>query len=76
MTDPQQELVDVTIHNPRTRMRGVVASNVEMRPWLGGFPVCKALNQYQIIHVGFQETLESGPDHVVYFRLYYSIFNG
>jgi AraC-like DNA-binding protein len=57
MTDPQQELVDVTIHNPRTRMRGVVASNVEMRPWLGGFPVCKALNQYQIIHVGFQETL-------------------
>jgi len=53
----QQELTDVTIHNPRTKVRGVIAMNVEMRPWLAGFPVCKALNQYQIIHVGFQETI-------------------
>lgn len=56
MNDPQQELVDVTIHSPRTKMRGVVGPNVEMRPWLRDFPVCNALNQYQIIHVGFQET--------------------
>lgn len=33
-----------------------MAFNVEMRPWLADFPVCKALNQFQIIHVGFQET--------------------
>src|SRR6266498_3041185 len=56
MPELQHEWVDVTIHNPRTRMRGVMAPNVEMRPWLTGFPVCQALNQYQIIHVGFQET--------------------
>ena len=56
MPELQHESVDVTIHNPRTRMRGVMAPNVEMRPWLTGFPVCQALNQYQIIHVGFQTT--------------------
>ena len=56
MPELQHELVDVTIHNPRTRMRGVMAPNVEMRPWLTGFPLCQALNQYQIIHVGFQTT--------------------
>jgi AraC-like DNA-binding protein len=56
MPELQHELVDVTIHNPRTRMRGVMAPNVEMRPWLADFPVCQALNQYQIIHVGFQTT--------------------
>jgi hypothetical protein len=55
MTEGREELTDVTIHSPRTRMRGVMALNVEMRPWLAGFPVCKALNQYQIIHVGFHE---------------------
>lgn len=56
MPELQHELVDVTLHNPRTRMRGVMAPNVEMRPWLADFPVCQALNQYQIIHVGFQTT--------------------
>src|SRR6266576_3291659 len=56
MPELQHDLVDVTIHNPRTRMRGVMAPNVEMRPWLTGFTVCQALNQYQIIHVGFQAT--------------------
>jgi AraC-like DNA-binding protein len=48
--------VDVTIHSSLTRMTGVQAANVELRPWISKFPVCKALNQYQIIHVGFQET--------------------
>lgn len=56
MPEAPQELVDVTVHSPRTKMRGVMAFNVEMRPWLAEFPVCKALNQFQIIHVGFQET--------------------
>ena len=63
MPELQHELVDVTIHNPRTRMRGVMAPNVEMRPWLAGFTVCQALNQYQIIHVGFQTTY--APMHIV-----------
>jgi hypothetical protein len=56
MPEVHSELVDVSIHSPRTKMRGVMALNVEMRPWLAGFPVCKALNQYQILHVGFHET--------------------
>lgn len=48
---------DVTIHSPRTRMRGVQAANVESRPWIQGFPVCQILNQFQIIHVGIQEAV-------------------
>jgi AraC-like DNA-binding protein len=48
-------LVDVTVHSTLTRMRGVQAENVESRPWLSEFPLCKTLNQYRIIHVGFQE---------------------
>jgi AraC-like DNA-binding protein len=47
---------DVTIHSPLTHMHGVQAANVELRPWISSFPVCKVLNQYQMIHVGFQET--------------------
>src|SRR5262249_29942553 len=54
MDEAPAELTDITIHGPRTRLRGVTGMNVESRPWLAGFPVCKALNQYQIIHVGFQ----------------------
>jgi AraC-like DNA-binding protein len=57
MSKPQVELADVTVHSARTRMHGVLAANVEMRPWLAGFPVCQALNQYQIVHVGFQEAV-------------------
>lgn len=30
--------------------------NVESRPWIEGFPVCQILNQYQILHIGIQET--------------------
>jgi AraC-like DNA-binding protein len=52
-----EELKDVTVHSPLTRMRGVKAANVESRPWIDGFPVCQILNQYQIIHVGIQEAL-------------------
>lgn len=55
-THPFPVAADVTIHSPLTHMRGVQAANVEVRPWISSFPVCKALNQYQIIHVGFQET--------------------
>lgn len=49
-------LTDVTVFGPRTRMRGVRAPNIESRSWLESFPVCQALNQYQMIHIGIEET--------------------
>jgi AraC-like DNA-binding protein len=52
MNRATDELKDVTVHSRRTRMRGVKAANIEPRPWIDAFPVCPALNQYQIIHVG------------------------
>jgi len=57
MSTPHQELTDVTIHSPRTRMRGVKALNVESRPWIADFPVCPALKHYQIVHVGIMEAV-------------------
>jgi AraC-like DNA-binding protein len=57
MNESAPELVDVTVHGRHTQMRGVRAMNVELRPWIGNFPVCQALNQHQIIHVGIQKTL-------------------
>jgi AraC-like DNA-binding protein len=62
-TNSQPELTDVTIHSPRTRMRGVKAVNVESRPWIANFPECPALNQYQIIHVGIMEAV--APTRIV-----------
>lgn len=56
MNEAQAELKDITVHSPRTHMRGVQATNAEPRPWIEGFPACPALKQYQMIHVGFQET--------------------
>ena len=56
MTGPApNKLKDVTVHPPGTRMRGVKAPNVESRPWIADFPVCPALNPYQIAHVGIME---------------------
>jgi len=57
MAKISQELADVTIHSPRTRMHGVKATNVEWRPWIADFPACPALNHYQIIHVGIMEAV-------------------
>lgn len=57
MTESPQELVDITIHGPRNRMRGVRSPAAELRPWIEGFPVCQALTQYQIIHVGIHEAV-------------------
>ena len=56
MNEIQEVLTEVTIHSPQTQIRGVVSPNVEMRPWLAGFPKCQALDQYRIIHIGFQST--------------------
>lgn len=63
MSQSFEELTDVTVHSPRTRMRGVRAVNVEPRPWLDPFPVCQALNLYQIIHIGIQEAVS--PTRIV-----------
>ena len=60
-TDP--ELTDVTIHPRGTRFNGVKALNAESRPWIEDFPVCPALNQYQMIHVGIMEAV--APARVV-----------
>lgn len=57
------ELTDVTIHSPRTRMRGVKAPNVEWRPWIADFPECPALPQYQMIHVGIMDAV--APTRIV-----------
>jgi len=56
MTGSVTGLADVTTLGPRTRMRGVRAPNVEPRPWLKGFPVCQALRQFQMLHIGIEQT--------------------
>jgi AraC-like DNA-binding protein len=61
--DVTKDLTDVTIHSPRTQTRGVQAMNVDWRPWIGHFPVCAALNQYQIVHVGIMEAV--APTRIV-----------
>lgn len=63
MNKPQANLVDVTVHSRRTRMQGVRAANVESRPWIESFPVCQALNLYEIIHVGIQTAV--APTRIV-----------
>lgn len=49
--------VDVTVHGPRTKLRGVKAARVEYRPWLAAFPVCPILNRYRIAHVGLMKAV-------------------
>ncbi len=63
VSQTQQELTDVTVHPPSTRMRGVKALDVEWRPWIACFPECPALNQYRIIHVGIMEAV--APTRIV-----------
>ena len=56
MPENEIELVDVTALGPRTRVRGVQAANIDSRPWLEGFPICPTLHQYQMVHLGIEET--------------------
>ena len=63
MSKTNQDLTDVTVHAPATRMHGVKAMGVEWRPWIADFPVCPALNQYQIIHVGIMRAV--APTRIV-----------
>jgi AraC-like DNA-binding protein len=57
MSGKHEELTDLTVHSLRTRMRGVRAPNAESRPWIEDFPVCQALRQYQMIHIGIEEAV-------------------
>jgi AraC-like DNA-binding protein len=57
------ELRDLTVHSPRTKFRGVKALNVDARPWIDPFPVCPALNQYHLVHIGIMEA--AAPTRIV-----------
>jgi AraC-like DNA-binding protein len=57
------ELVDVTVHSPRTKMRGVRATHVELRPWIADFPISHTLDQYSMVHIGIQEAI--APTRIV-----------
>jgi AraC-like DNA-binding protein len=63
MIEQIEQLTDVTIHAKGSRIRGVKAAKVESRPWIEDFPVCPALNQYQLVHVGIFET--TAPTKIV-----------
>ncbi|MEW6155930.1 MAG: helix-turn-helix transcriptional regulator [Verrucomicrobiota bacterium] len=51
------------MHARQSRIRGVKAAHVEPRPWIESFPVCPALNQYRLVHVGIMET--TAPTRIV-----------
>jgi len=57
MSEAHQLSADVSVHGPKTRLRGVKAAKVDYRPWIASFPVCRILNQYQIAHVGLMEAV-------------------
>ncbi|MCI0746493.1 MAG: AraC family transcriptional regulator [Verrucomicrobia subdivision 3 bacterium] len=57
------ELTDVTVHASGTLTQGVKGPGVELRPWIAHFPVCPALTQHQIAHVGIMRT--TAPTRIV-----------
>ena len=57
------QLSDFTVHATGSRIRGVKAADVQPRPWIERFPVCPALNQYRLVHVGIMET--TAPTRIV-----------
>ena len=63
MNESTPQLMDSTVHATGSRFRGVKAAHVEARPWIENFPVCPALNQYRLVHVGIMET--KAPTHIV-----------
>ena len=63
MTASTPQLTDFTVHATGSRFRGVKAAHVESRPWIESFPVCPALNQYRLVHVGIMET--TAPTRIV-----------
>ena len=63
MSKLAQQLTDETVHAPGTVTQGAKAVGVESRPWIAEFPVCPALNQYQIVHVGIMRT--TAPTRII-----------
>ena len=61
--DSSEQLSDFTVHATGSRIRGVKAADVQPRPWIESFPVCPALNQYRLVHVGIMET--TAPTRIV-----------
>jgi AraC-like DNA-binding protein len=57
MSNAARHLQDVTTHGPDTILRGVQAAHVDYRLWISSFPVCPALNQFQIAHVGLMDAV-------------------
>jgi AraC-like DNA-binding protein len=57
------QLSDVTLHSPKSRIRGVKALQVENRPWIDQFQECPSLSRHQILHVGIMET--EAPTRIV-----------
>jgi AraC-like DNA-binding protein len=57
MPDRNIPLKDITTHGKDTVLRGVKAAHVDYRPWLASFPVCPALNPFQMAHLGLLEAL-------------------
>ena len=56
MNKPEKDLLaDITVVEPPTTFAGVRASTKARRAWLRGFPVCAALGQHQIAHVGLAD---------------------
>jgi AraC-like DNA-binding protein len=56
MSQVTENLSDKSIISRFMKIRGVKAPHIESRPWLEGLPVCQALAQYQMAHVGTIET--------------------
>jgi AraC-like DNA-binding protein len=52
MPQPHQDLSETHILGAATRQFGVRVSNEDRRAWLAGFPVCAALAQHQMLHLG------------------------
>jgi hypothetical protein len=63
MNESMPQLADVIVHARGSRIRGVKAAHIESRPWIERFPVCPALGQYQLVHVGIMETM--APTRIV-----------
>lgn len=52
---PANEWRDETVHSSRDSMVGARAPGIETRPWFENFPICQALSQYQILHIGIHQ---------------------
>jgi AraC-like DNA-binding protein len=63
MNSAQKIFADETLNHPHNRFRGVQSVKAEPRSWIKGFPLCRSLDQYKIVHVGMAE--EHFPSRMV-----------